>query len=151
MSDNEKQYDEDTLDLVFGKSSSGSTPERRAATSSYRWVRSQDMLALDSPKATGLKMSSVEALETFGFDVLLKCIEDAGVCICRLDEPAASLRRVRERLGYSQEKLAELAEVNVAGVRDAENARTKTSMDILVPICIALMINPLEISFRSFE
>ena len=140
-------YDRDVLRMVFGLGSSGATPLKRAENSSYKWVRSQDMLGLDGPNAKGLRMSSVEALEAFGFDTLVKCIENAGVCICKPDEPSASLIRVRKRLNYTQGKLAFLAGVSSIEVADAEDPNTKTPMSILVPICNALNIDPRNISF----
>lgn len=140
-------YDRNDLRIVFGLSSNGSTPEKRAASSSYRWVRSQNQLALDSPKASGLGMSSPEALRIFGFDTLKKCIEDAGVCICKPNEPSASLIRVRERYQYTQARLAFLAGVSLAEIADAENSDTRTSMSILIAICNVLKMDPRNISF----
>ena len=143
-------YDIEILDMVFGLSSNGSTPQKRAESSSYRWIRSQDQLTLDSPKATGLGMSSVEALRIFGFDILKKCIEDAGVCICEPNEPSASLIRVRKRYQYTQTRLAFLAGVSPAEVSDAENPDTRTSMSIIIAICHVLKIDPRNISFVPY-
>lgn len=109
------------LDKVFGSDSAGETPEERARTSQREFVRGQTMLAEASPEASGRRLTALEALNIFGFDVLLKAIEDGQALLVRdRFEPSRTLKNRREALGYDQRHLARLAGLSPQDVVNAE-------------------------------
>ncbi len=121
-----------------------------------RWYRSQDYLrpmheGEDDPQI-GLELTYDEVLEIFGQEIVERVIEHGPLAIyTEWTEPAASIIRVRERLGLSQEELARKAEVSLADVQDAEDHGLSTSMQIYKKICQVLGIDVRRISFEKFE
>jgi len=115
------------LEYVFGIESQGSTPEERARTSTYQFVRSQDHLSLLKKTSTGHRLKACEALEIYGFDVL-KEVHDYGsaILVCSEDEPAATLRIQREELGLSIHDVAKRTGLTDSQVNECENSANRS-------------------------
>jgi Zn-dependent peptidase ImmA (M78 family) len=89
------KYDSRLLDLVFGKGE-GTTPAERARVSTRRFVRGLDLLTFDeSSRATGRRLSALEALEAYSFDKLVEVATEGSAVIC--ESTAAVGRVLRER------------------------------------------------------
>src|SRR4051812_24482193 len=100
------QYRAEGLTAVFGANSRGDTPEERARTSEREFVRSQVQLGLATDRSTGHRLSAAEALDIFGWDILLKVALDGSYpLISKADEPAATLRAQRTALNLSVDQL----------------------------------------------
>src|SRR2546422_3656160 len=83
------------LDAVFGEGI-GDMPETRARQSSRMFVRSLDQLTFDeSPRATGRRMTAIEALEAYGWDVLREVAFEGSALLA--ESPKAAGRALRER------------------------------------------------------
>lgn len=109
------------LELIFGPSSRGNTPAERAATSDRVYVRSQRLLAEDSPAATGLRYRAQQALAIFGLERLRAVATDGATPLIELaGEPAKTLREKRRQLGLSPKSLAARAGVAEDDVRRSE-------------------------------
>ena len=130
------------LDLVFGPTSVGDTPEERATTSSVKFVRSQIQLAPYSEGATGRVLSVREALRTFGWQVLRQAVfEGSAPLITSPKEPASTLRTRREELGLSEEKLARKVGIQISTLQRAETAGAKTPYRTLESLAQALALD----------
>lgn len=140
------------LEIIFGEESAGDTPQERAATSVRTWVRGQDQLALMRPGATGLQMSSRQALKVYGLEKLYEAIDKgAAVIVCAQSEPSASLVRLRTARDMSQRELADLAGVDVQVVLDAENPAKRNSIHDLAKVFAVFKVDPLEIGIKEFR
>ncbi|MFH1631584.1 MAG: helix-turn-helix transcriptional regulator [bacterium] len=140
------KYDKQTLDVVFGADSVGNTPVARAESATREWVCDQDHLAVATPKATGLRMSSEIALAAFGMGVLERAVDSGcAVIIKNREEPARTIDDAIMAQGWSFERLAKQACVTEAQVRDALNSNTRTPMDVLAKIAMALDLDPITI------
>lgn len=115
------------LEYIFGIESQGSTPEERARTSTYQFVRSQDHLSLFKQTSTGHRLKACQALEAYGLDVL-KEVHDYGSAIlaCSEDEPAATLRTQREELGLSIHDVAKRTGLTDSQVTECENSANRS-------------------------
>jgi len=123
------------LAFVFGGNSSGDSPETRAMNSDRRFVRSQDHLAVWRPTAKGRILTAWEALKTFGFETLCKVVDEGTVAIV-VDpkEPAATLRRRRERLGLDFDSIALASKVSEEDVRRSEDPDARNYILVLEKI-----------------
>lgn len=138
------------LDVVFGKDSTGDTPEERAATSKRVWVRSQDGLAIFSEGATGRVLTSSEALERFGMATLHEALDyGSAILIKEHGEPMKTIKNRREELGWILEEVALRTGLTVEEVADAENPRTASSIRKIERVCEALGLDERLISFES--
>jgi hypothetical protein len=90
------------LDAVFGKDSTGNTPEQRAKSSKQLFVRSQHQLSLHRDNATGRILSASEALRIFGWEKL-KDLADrtATPIIADADEPYQSIDQQLRSMGIN--------------------------------------------------
>lgn len=82
------------LEQVFGPGE-GNTPEARAKTSSKLFVRGLDLLTVETPKATGRRLTAQEALTAYGYDKLCEVIEDGSAILTT--DPTAVGRTLHER------------------------------------------------------
>lgn len=83
------------LNEVFGPGS-GNDPWSRAVESDRLFVRGLDLLTFDrSEKATGHRLTAIEALEAYGFDKLCEVASDGSAIISA--SPEAAGRTLRER------------------------------------------------------
>jgi len=138
------------LEIVFGSESSGATPEERALSSKSLFVRSQDHLAIYSPGLTGRVLSAWEALQAYTFDVLLDAAVDGPTAlVVDANEPAASIRNRRVKLGISLRKLAEFVGIDEQQVADAENTRIRSPIRVLERIAEALGLDERLLSFEE--
>lgn len=67
------------LDFVFGKESSGESPEQRAATSHSRFVRSQHQLSAYRDGASGRVVNAQEALRLVGWESLQELADYSAI------------------------------------------------------------------------
>jgi transcriptional regulator with XRE-family HTH domain len=119
------KYESHDLEAVFGNASSGATPQERARTSDRIYVRSLDQLALDSPRATGRRLTSSEALDAYGWDTLLE-VEHEGAALLSAgpNAPGEAIRSRRNALNLGLKQVARRAALAPAQLEDAErNAR----------------------------
>lgn len=130
------------LDAVFGKDSIGATAAERAKTSTRRFVRSQVQIALASDRATGRVLSAFEALQTFGWDILLQVASEGSARLIRsAQEPAATLKGQREQLGLSMAELARRTGTSEADVAKAETPGSLSSIRVLERLGAALALD----------
>lgn len=109
---------------VFGLASAEQDLRVAASMSRVQFVRSQDELALWSPKATGRVLSAREAFSAFGFETLAEAVENGSAILpCSRAEPAATLRKQREALGLSVSEVAKSAGLDVSAIERAEEVR----------------------------
>lgn len=138
------------LDKVFGPDSWGETPGERARSSRREFVRGQTMLAKASEEATGHRLAAAEALDSFGFQTLLTVIEEGQAPLVRdRSEPARTLRKHREALGYTPQHLARLAKVAVEDVVKAETPGKISSIRILERLALPLAIDERVLGFKE--
>ncbi|MDK4806087.1 MAG: ImmA/IrrE family metallo-endopeptidase [Novosphingobium aromaticivorans] len=138
------------LDKVFGADVAGDTAETRAKNSRREFVRGQTMLAEASPEATGHRMAAAEALHNYGFDILLSAVEKGQAVLVReRAEPARTLTRYREALGYEREHLARLAKVPVDDIIRAETPGKISSIWTLERLAIPLAIDERYLGVRD--
>ncbi|HBK34622.1 MAG: hypothetical protein UU08_C0004G0020 [Candidatus Uhrbacteria bacterium GW2011_GWE2_40_58] len=133
---------------VFGPDARGATPEACAKSTSRKWVRDQDHLAVFTEGATGLVMSSQDALRIFGLKKLEEAIEYGCAIIVRNHaEPANSLRQRRYECDLDQHQVAQKTGMSIEQVRDCENSRTRSDIHLIARICHALGLDPLSVGF----
>jgi Zn-dependent peptidase ImmA (M78 family) len=136
------------LDFIFGPGSVGSTEAERARTSKRSYVRSQLQIAFASPEATGRVLTAVEALESFGSDVLEKVAADgAARLIATAHEPAATLKARREHLRLSSSALARSLQVPESQIEDAETPGLVTPFRLLQKLAELLSLDERALSW----
>lgn len=114
------EHESNFLDFVFGPGE-GSSPAIRAAHSDRSFVRSQLQLSIFRGHEKGRVLTASEALDTFGWEALVKVAEEGSFPLAAShDEPATTLRKRRIELGMSPERLAKEADVTTAEVVSAE-------------------------------
>lgn len=135
---------------VFGADAAGESLAEKAANSCREFVRGQTMLAEASPEATGHRMTAAEALNNYGFPALLTAIENGQAILVRdRTEPARTLTRHRDALGYRPEHLARLAKVSIADVVKAETPGKISSIHTLERLAIPLAIDERILGFKQ--
>jgi transcriptional regulator with XRE-family HTH domain len=136
------------LEKVFGAESKGDTEEARAASSHKIFVRSQVQLGEDNERATGHKISALEAFRSYGWDVLAKVAEE-GVAplITHQDEPASTLKARRDALNLTQQHVARSASVSTSVIEQAETPRQVSRIRDLEKIAQALALNERLLGF----
>jgi Zn-dependent peptidase ImmA (M78 family) len=137
------------LDRLFGPDSSGATTEERARSSKRLFVRAIDQLAEDSPEARGRRLTALEALKTYGQDVLFRVGEEGSALLS--DGPDAAgrvLRARRELLQLDTRAVARRARVSEAVVQEAEHS-VRVPIRELEKIARALGLDERYISFKS--
>ena len=140
----------DDLNKVFGAESSGFTPRERARTSQRQFVRAQTMLAEASEAATGHRLAAAEALDNFDFPILLAAVEDGQAPLVHdRSEPARTLQKHREALGYTQQHLARLAKVTVEDVTKAETPGKISPIRVLERLALPLAIDERVLGFKN--
>ncbi len=138
------------LDKVFGPDTLGDTPSERARSSRREFVRGQTMLAEASEEATGHRLAAAEALDSFDFPTLLTVVEEGQAPLVRdRSEPARTLRRHREALGYTQQHLARRANVAVEDVIKAETPGKISSIRILERLALPLAVDERVLGFKK--
>jgi len=139
------------LTHIFGDVASAATPDDFARRSKREYVRSQDHLALASPKAKGRRLAAWQAYQAFGLDKLEEVL-DHGSAILTFDplEPAATLRRAREARGLELEDIATAIDAPVDDVANAENPKHVSSIQLLERIATTLGIEESALTARSF-
>lgn len=113
----------DLLDEVFGPGASTNVRER-AMESSRLFVRGLDLLTIDrSSKATGRRLTAVEALDAYGFEKLCQIVEDGSAIISvSPDAVGRTLRERREQLGVPIKTVASKSELTTNVVEALERS-----------------------------
>ena len=102
-------YDIAQLEAVFGKSSTGPTPEERARSSDRYFIRSQHQLSFYADGASGRRINAREALDLFGWSALKELADHSAVPILHgVDEPYRTIERRLKSLGLTLEKAGRL-------------------------------------------
>lgn len=143
------QYAKADLDAVFGSASSGHTPEERARTSTTVFVRSQLQLAFDSPNAKGRRLSALEALRTFGWEILRRVGEEQSApLLSSIQEPARTLKNRRNELGLAIRAVARQARVAEQEVLNSEMPGRLTSIQTLERVAQILALDERRLGFQ---
>ncbi len=137
------------LDLVFGSDSHGGKPEERATNSKRLFVRSQVQIAFASTEARGRVLSAYEALQTFGWDVLLRVAQDGAATLVRsANEPAETLKSQRTQLGLSIAEVSKRIGVEASQIASAEEPGSLNSFRILDKLGQTLALDELRLGFQ---
>jgi hypothetical protein len=140
----------DQLESVFGIGSKGATPQERAASSDKKFVRSQILLAEDSEKATGHRMSASEALRLYGWELLFKVAQDrSAALVTEPNEPAKTLKARRHALNLKVRDVARSAGIPPNIVEGAEVPGRVTPIRHLERIAQALALNEQFLGYVS--
>lgn len=108
---------------IFGKDARGSTPREYAATSANIYVRSKIQIALATPDAKGRRLTAVEALETYGIDILRAVASEGyATLVTSREEPANTLKRRRIELGLEIKDLAKASGLDAEAIKTIETA-----------------------------
>jgi Zn-dependent peptidase ImmA (M78 family) len=142
-------YNSAELAAVFGPKSVGDTPEKRAATSDVRFVRSQLQLAFFKPGAKGRVLVPREALEIFGWKTLrVVGLDNSAPLLRTSNEPAATLRKRREELGLSEQQLAAAAHITPDAVKRAEQPGQNIPIRELENLAQSLALDERRLGFE---
>lgn len=134
----------DELDAVFGPGP-GTTPAERARVSVRRFVRSQTALAAASPECHGLQMSTHEAYQAFGWDVLRHLPACRSVpIVCAGHEAMTVLPVARRAAGLSRVALSARAGVALGDVVTLEEGTRSVPMAVLAKLATALDLCPIR-------
>ncbi|WP_174301800.1 ImmA/IrrE family metallo-endopeptidase [Caulobacter sp. S45] len=141
---------DDVLVRVFGDGARGQPIETQALRSKREFVRGQTMLAEASPEAEGRRLSAYEALKTFGFPILQKAIDNGQAAIVPdRTEPAATLRRQREQLGFSVERFARIVGRKTIEISLAETPGKISPVRLLETLAPRLAIDERYLGFDA--
>jgi transcriptional regulator with XRE-family HTH domain len=134
---------------IFGSESKGTSASERAATSSVKFVRSQDELALWNPSASGRVFTAREALLHFGAERLIEIWQDGSAILpAKPVEPAKTLRERREELGLTQTDLSRYLGLNIDIIARAESPDYSSRILDLSKIAIALGLDDAILGFQ---
>lgn len=134
------------LDMVFGPDSVGNTPQVRAATSQFVFVRSQTQLARHTPAATGRQFTASEALRNHGIRALEEVNwEGSFVIVEHRGEPTSSFLRRRTALGLGIGDVAQATGLSHEIVERAETAGGMSKIRDLGIIAQTLGMNEISI------
>lgn len=110
------------LDLAFGKHAA--TAEEAARASGRFFVRGLGQIAEDHPKATGRRLTALEALRAYGLDVLAEVGAEGFARLApTADATGRFLRLRREELGLDRRQVALRARISEDVVGAAEESR----------------------------
>lgn len=116
------------------------------------FVRSQDQISLlKSGAKSTVTFTYDELINTFeNFERILDDIYDYGssIMILSRDEPMRTIKEARSELGFSHEKLAELANVTLQEVLDLEDVSKRNPMSVYIKVCPVLSLNYKTIGFK---
>jgi len=144
------QFNKADLEAVFGDESSGETPEERARTSLRIFVRSQAQVAFDNESAKGRRLSSIEALNAFGWGIISNlAYRTATPIICLEGEPGNTIKKRRESLGLSIENLAKAAELSPEILQHLENSTTRVPIRKIENVARLLALDETHLSIHS--
>lgn len=116
------------------------------------FVRSQDQISLlNSGAKSTVTFTYDELTNTFeNYEKILDDICDYGssILISSHEEPMRTIREARSKLGFSHEKLAELANVTLQEVLDLEDISKRNPMSVYIKVCPVLSLNYKTIGFK---
>lgn len=137
------------LEQLFRPDSTGSTAADRARPSEQLYVRSLSQIALDSPRATGRRITALEALSAYGPEVLREVAQEGSALLCAgADAAARAIRAQRERLGIDVRTVASRAGLTPQEVERAEQGG-RWPVALYERIAQALGMDERYISVRS--
>jgi Zn-dependent peptidase ImmA (M78 family)/transcriptional regulator with XRE-family HTH domain len=138
------------LEAVFGEDSSGETPEDRALTSSRIFVRGQAQIAFATDSAKGRKLSAIEALGAFGWEIISNlAYRTATPIICMEGEPGSTIKKRRESLGLTIESLAKVAGIEPAILQNLENATSGVPIRQIENVARLLALDETHLSIHA--
>lgn len=106
------------------------------------FVRSQVQIALDTPEATGIRMTPHDVEHAFGRKVLSTIMDEGSYPLVEAsDRPAVTLATQREHLRLSIDDIAREAALSRNEVVDAERPGKLTPIRILDRLCQKLALN----------
>lgn len=124
---------------IFGADATGATSRERAATSSIKFVRSQDELGVWNPSSTGRVFTAQEALLRFGEERLMEVwLDGSAILPSAPAEPAKTLRERREDLGLTQTDLSRYVGLAIEVIAKAESSDYTSPIYDLSKIAMAL-------------
>jgi len=133
---------------IFGPEAHGATIEERAASSSVRFVRSQDQMAEWTPPATGRQYTAREVLAYFGADFLKQLFFDEALVLpSTASEPAKTLRERREAFGFTRNELAKIVKLPEDIIIRAESPDYSNDIHHINKIAIALGLDDYVIGY----
>ncbi len=134
---------------IFGDDALGVTSHERAATSSVKFVRSQDELGVWNPSSKGSVFTAKEALLRFGEGRLIEVwLEGSAVLPTSPTEPAKTLRERREELGLTQTDFSKYVGLKVDVITKAESSDYTTPIRDLSKIAMALGLDEAVLGIR---
>lgn len=137
------------LERVFGPKVVGDSMEERAASSKRIFVRSQAQLSMHNERAKGLQMTAAWALRQFGFETLLRAVDEGAVVIsANVSEPARTLREQRESLGLTLKQAAKASGLTEDQIRIAEEPGSVTAIRKLRALAQSLGLSDEKICIR---
>lgn len=122
-------HSKEMLDFIFG-SEGGATPRDRARRSKRMYVRGIDLLAEESPTATGRKMTASEAFDAYGIEKLLE-VQENGLAVISESVSAAgdALRARRVQLGLTTRHVATAAKLEEDEIKALEASKRRKVQD----------------------
>jgi Zn-dependent peptidase ImmA (M78 family)/DNA-binding XRE family transcriptional regulator len=134
---------------IFGTEATGTSALDRAATSSVKFVRSQDELGLWKSSAKGRVFTAKEALLRFGPQRLIEVWQEGSAILqSKPTEPAKTLRERREELGLTQTDLAHNVGLSIDAIAKAESPDYPSSFNDLTRIAIVLGLDEAILGFQ---
>ena len=136
--------------LVFGEHEPGLTIEEVARNSDVRFVRGKAQLATYNPRygQTGHTLTALEALKTFGFEVLTESAEyGAAVILGNRGDIESALCEGRKNLGLGREIVAQVSGISIDDVVWAETEPAKIPIQSLEHIAFVLGLDERMIAF----
>ena len=136
--------------LVFGEHEPGLTIEEVARNSDVRFVRGKAQLATYNSRygQTGHILTALEALRTFGLEVLTESAEyGAAVILGNRGDIESALCKGRENLGLDREIVAQISGLGIDDVVWAETEPAKMPIQILEHIAFVLGLDERKIAF----
>jgi hypothetical protein len=136
------------LDFVFGPGP-GTTTEERARHSQRRYMRSMDQLTEANERAAGRRLTAWEALDAYGWDILLEVAEEGGALLAAGPKAVGRLLSARRKtLGLDARQVANIANIDIRLIESAE-AYKRLPIRELEKIARAMGLDERLVSWRS--
>ncbi|MDP3939738.1 MAG: ImmA/IrrE family metallo-endopeptidase [Deltaproteobacteria bacterium] len=140
------EHSDRLIEIAFG--SRAANAEAAAQASGRVYVRGLGQLAEDHPKATGRRLTALEALRTYGIEVLAEVGAEGYAKLARAAEVAGRVLKLRrEQLGLDRRHVALRAGLPEDVVRAAEESR-KLSIRSYERVARALGLDERYVSVR---
>ena len=143
------EVDPGLLDRIFGEGQ-GAAPTERARSSKRLFVRGLDELTFDdSPKATGRRLSALEALDAYGFDTLAEVATEGSALLCEsVDAVGRALRTRRAQLDLPIRAIASETGLPLEVIEALESSKRRPIREY-EKVARVLGLDERMLSFRS--